>query len=295
MAILGTCLCGAVRYEVEGPFDPMMHCHCSMCRKHHGSAFATFVSAPLASFRWVAGEEQIATYASSEQGVRRFCPTCGSVAPTLVPEIDRAICPAGNLVGDLPVRPQYHVFVGSKAPWFQITDELPQYAEYPPEFGASGVARAPRVTKPGVVTGSCLCGAVTYEVSGQPKRMLNCHCWRCRRSRSAAHATNLAHDVAEFAFTSGAENVRPYKVPEAQRFTIAFCKQCGSATPCAPSSIAIVPAGTLDNDPGARASDHIFVGSKASWFTITDQLPQWETVPSVLSLQTELAKRTGDG
>ena len=53
----GTCLCGDIRFRLDGPFQWMMHCHCSRCRKHHGSAFATFVGAPAAGFEWLAGKD----------------------------------------------------------------------------------------------------------------------------------------------------------------------------------------------------------------------------------------------
>ena len=83
-AIQGTCLCGTVRYEIGGPLRMMINCHCSMCRKHHGSLYATFVGAPLMTFRWHAGESNIGYYRSSENAMRSFCRTCGSVMPTLV-------------------------------------------------------------------------------------------------------------------------------------------------------------------------------------------------------------------
>src|SRR5688572_17400839 len=54
---IGACLCGTVRYELDGPFTMMMHCHCSMCRKHHGAPFATFVAAAHSGFRWRSGED----------------------------------------------------------------------------------------------------------------------------------------------------------------------------------------------------------------------------------------------
>jgi hypothetical protein len=116
----GVCLCGAVEYQLTGPFQTMMHCHCSMCRKHHGAAFATFVVAPYSAFRWVRGEDAIAKYKSSEHGVRVYCRQCASVAPTLMPDAALAIVPAGNLDGDLGIRPQGHMFVGSKAGWYTI-------------------------------------------------------------------------------------------------------------------------------------------------------------------------------
>src|SRR5262245_9397533 len=90
----GSCLCGIVRYEVAGPFNMMLHCHCSMCRKHHGTAFATFVAAPLMGFRWLSGEHNLGEYHSSEKGVRQFCRTCGAVTPTLLKNMDLAVMPA---------------------------------------------------------------------------------------------------------------------------------------------------------------------------------------------------------
>ena len=117
----GVCLCGRVQYEFTAPFQMMLHCHCSMCRKHHGAAFATFVSAPLAAFRWIAGEKEIGRYQSSAQGGRAYCTHCGSIAPVLMPEAGFAIAPAGNLEGDPGIRPRGHMFVGSKAPWYEST------------------------------------------------------------------------------------------------------------------------------------------------------------------------------
>lgn len=128
--VRGKCLCGDVRYEVAGPLGPMSHCHCSMCRKHHGTAFASHVSAPIGSFRWVAGEEHVSVYRSSPFGTRSFCRKCGSVTPILDYELGLALCPAGNLEGELDAQSQAHVFVGSKAAWHTITDALPQHREF---------------------------------------------------------------------------------------------------------------------------------------------------------------------
>ena len=282
MTTQGVCLCGSVRYSVDGPFNMMIHCHCSMCRKHHGTAFGTFVAAPLMGFRWLGGEDRIVTYQSSENGTRSFCTGCGSVAPILAQNMDLAICPAGNLQGDLGIEPQSHLFVGSKAPWYTISDALPQYEEYPPEFGAGGVARPQVEPREGIVEGSCLCGDVAFEITGSSSRMVHCHCSRCRRGRSAAHATNLMYGIDAFRFKRGADKVAEYKVPEAQYFTAVFCKRCGSAAPrvSRERAIVVVPAGALDTDPGARSTAHIYVGSKASWYRITDKLPQFEGAPS---------------
>ena len=279
----GRCLCGAVRYAVEGPYGGMMNCHCSMCRKHHGSAFATFVTAPTAQFKWVSGEVNVATYESSPGGGRAFCKVCGSIAPAAAPEHGIVFLPAGNLEGELGITPQAHIFAGSKAPWYTISDGIPQYDAYPPDFEGAVPVERPALEPPaaGIVRGSCLCGDVAFELSGKPLRMVHCHCSRCRRARSAAHATNAAWPLDAFKWVRGEPQVADFKLPEARYFATAFCRRCGSAVPRTSTElgVVIVPAGTLDDDPPARASGHIYVGSKASWHEITDSLPQHEESP----------------
>ncbi len=174
--IQGTCLCGTLRYEIDGPLTSMMNCHCSMCRKQHGAAFATYAVAPLAGFRWIAGEDEVVRYQSSAQGSRAFCRRCGSVAPGAFPSMGIVFAPAGNLGGELGRHPEGHMFVGSKAPWYAITDHLPQHEVYPPGFPAEGVPRPQSALREGVTEGRCLCGKVAYEIRGEPLRMMNCHC-----------------------------------------------------------------------------------------------------------------------
>jgi hypothetical protein len=277
----GTCLCGALRYGFDGPLSWMTHCHCSMCRKHHGSLFATFAGVPVERFRWVSGEDGVVSYTSSPGTSRATCGVCGSVAPLALPQFNVVVMPAGNLVGDPGVRPSLHMFVGSKAPWYTITDDLPRFEAYPPGFDAPTVTRPAIELKPGVVAGSCLCGEVAFEIEGAPLRAYHCHCSRCRRGRSAAHATNVFYGLDGFRWTRGEGNVREYKVPAARRFAVAFCGRCGGELPRISSELkgAIVPAGSLDSDPGLQPLAHIFVGSKAPWFEITDRLPQHAEYP----------------
>lgn len=280
----GRCLCGALRYALDPPFGMMLHCHCSICRKHHGAAFATWVSAPFAAFRWIAGENDVRRFQSSEHGARGYCGHCSSVAPQLLPDLGLAIAPAGNLDGELGIRPQSQIFVGSKASWYTIADDLPQHAAYPPELGGGeGVVRPARTHGDGVIGGSCVCGEVAYEMDpGALLRMINCHCSRCRRGRSAAHTTNLFVSLDGFRWLGGEMHVKHYKVPEAVRFAIAFCTRCGGKVPrvSPEAGWAVVPAGALDTDPGMRPQAHIFVGSKASWFDIRDTLPQFAEMPT---------------
>ena len=277
----GRCLCGTLQYELDGPSSAMMHCHCSMCRKHHGTAFATFVIAPIAGFRWVSGEDRLVRYQSSKHGVRTFCGMCGSAGPSAMPEYGIVAAPAASLDGDLGIKPQSHIFVGSKAPWYDITDTLPRHDAYPPGVGAEGVPRPVVTPRPGITEGSCLCGEIAFEATGAPMRMMNCHCSRCRLGRAAAHASNIFFKLDQFRWVRGASLVTEYKVPDARFHTMAFCSHCGGKVP-RPSperGVVIVPAGSLDTDPGMHPQAHIFVANKAPWFDITGPLPRFEAMP----------------
>jgi hypothetical protein len=280
----GRCLCGALNYQLDGPFGAMVHCHCSMCRKHHGTGFATFVVAPIAGFRWTSGKDRLVRYRSSPNGVRSFCSVCGSAGPTAMPEHGITAAPAASLEGDLGIKPQSHIFVGSKAPWDAITDDLPKHDAYPPGFGAQGVPR-PTVTsvtpRAGITEGSCLCGAIGYEATGAPVRMMNCHCSRCRLGRAAAHATNVFYKIDQFRWVRGESLVTEYKVPDARFHTVAFCSRCGAKLPkpYPERGVVVFPAGSLDTDPGLRAQAHICVADKAPWFDITGSLPQIAGMP----------------
>jgi hypothetical protein len=126
--IQGSCLCGEVRYEIAGELRSITHCHCSMCRKAHGAAFASFAEVEARGLRITHGRELICRHRSSENAQRSFCSRCGSnfffeseEAPDLV------YVAAGGFDSEIQLRPSSHIFVGSKAPWFEINDGLPQH------------------------------------------------------------------------------------------------------------------------------------------------------------------------
>jgi len=132
--INGRCECGRIRYEVDGEIEDFSHCHCSQCRRLHGAAYATYADVPRARFRFVSGESDIKVYASSEFNDRVFCAECGSnilVDSMQAPET--LYISMGTVDGDPPCPPGYHIFVGSKAPWHEITDDLEQHDTWPPD------------------------------------------------------------------------------------------------------------------------------------------------------------------
>jgi hypothetical protein len=125
----GRCLCGDVRYEVTAPLGPIVHCHCAQCRRATGTAFATNASVPRAAHRVVAGGELIREYESSPGKYRAFCSRCGSPVYSRSDGDPEALrIRLGSLEQDPGGRPMLHVWTEAKAPWFEITDGLPQIA-----------------------------------------------------------------------------------------------------------------------------------------------------------------------
>ena len=272
----GSCLCGDVAFEAAAPLERSHACHCTICRRLHGSAYGAYAMAKKPDFRFTRGEDGIGKYASSASGSRWFCPRCGSVLPERHVSGDQVGIPIGLLDDAGPeLRMRAHIFVASKAPWHEITDALPRFETWPP-----GVTLAvhPTPERPpsadGRIAGSCLCNAVAYELSRPPRGMRSCHCSRCRKARAAPFAVNALTDLGGFRFTRGEEQLASYRVPEARYFMQVFCKICSAPMPRVDASrdLVVIPAGSFDGDPGVRPSFHIFVGSKAPWFEVTDGL-----------------------
>ena len=132
LAFKGCCLCGKVRYQITGPLFAADHCHCSMCRKQHGAAFSTYADCYPDDFKWTSGEELIKIYETSASAGWCFCRECGSsLAGTEKGRITSVTL--GTVEGDPGIKPESHIFVASKADWDEITDDLPQFEERPPE------------------------------------------------------------------------------------------------------------------------------------------------------------------
>ena len=133
MAIKGSCLCKGIEYEITAPLNEVGNCHCSMCRKASGAAFLTGVGVSTRNFRWTKGEELIARYESSPGGLRLFCRICGSTLAGIAADPNAKVIWIflGTLDDDPGVKPSSNIYVGSKAPWYEITDDLPQHKVFP--------------------------------------------------------------------------------------------------------------------------------------------------------------------
>lgn len=127
--ISGSCLCGKTRYECEAPAERAYNCYCSRCRKARGTAFAANLFAPLAPFRWTAGESLIRTFylPDAEHFVNAFCSACGSSMPVTMPSRGLVGIPMGSLDVEPGIEPQSNIFVGSKCAWAEISDSRPRF------------------------------------------------------------------------------------------------------------------------------------------------------------------------
>ena len=127
--LTGKCLCGAVQYVVRDEFVYALNCHCSNCRRATGSAFKPFAGIERGKLNVTLGKESLLIF--GEQNAHDVhCPKCGSLLYSIVREGAYAHVTLGTLVDTPTIRPTAHIFVGSKAPWYSITDHLPQHEEF---------------------------------------------------------------------------------------------------------------------------------------------------------------------
>jgi hypothetical protein len=127
--LLGECECGAVRYRVTNEFRYSMNCHCSRCRAATGSAFKAMAGIERGKLELTDGADRLLVHGGDDLNDTR-CAACGSLLYSVVRDGEYVHVALGSLVDVPTIRPTHHIFVGSKAPWYEITDDLPQFEEH---------------------------------------------------------------------------------------------------------------------------------------------------------------------
>ena len=127
----GSCLCGRVRFSAEEPFLDFLHCHCIDCRKTHGAAFATSIGVARDRFAITAGADGLGGFKAPSGTTRTFCTRCGSKVTVGNDGWDAVYVPASLFDTVLPHRPQMHMYVRSRAPWYELLDHLPRWEAGP--------------------------------------------------------------------------------------------------------------------------------------------------------------------
>ncbi len=131
--LAGGCYCGAVRYEVADEFVYAANCHCSDCRRATGAAFKSFAGIEADKLRVTGGRDKMMLFGEEPKtGHNAHCKLCGSLLYSLVRDGAFVHVAMGTLIDAPSIRPDKHIFVASKAAWYEIADDLPQYAEFPP-------------------------------------------------------------------------------------------------------------------------------------------------------------------
>jgi len=129
----GGCLCGSVKYSVSGDVQRFSHCHCSRCRKVSGAGHASNILVMADTVNWIQGESLLGYYKvpEAERFHNRFCKQCGSPLPRTIPELGAVLIPAGSLDSMPDIKPDTHIFWGSRADWSCDAGGVPTFAEYP--------------------------------------------------------------------------------------------------------------------------------------------------------------------
>jgi hypothetical protein len=130
------------------------------------------------------------------------------------------------------------------------------------------------------VTGSCLCGAVSFEVIGDFESLYLCHCKRCQKDTGSAHASNLFSSSVKLIWKTGEDRVKTYELPSTKHVK-SFCSNCGSALPSLQmnNQLVVVPAGSLDQDMSMKPTAHIFISSSAAWAQNLERVSSYEQLP----------------
>jgi len=131
-AYTGSCLCGEVRFEINGQFERFYLCHCEYCRKDTGSAHAANLFSASAVLKWVSGERNVRQFnLPSTRHSRSFCGTCGSALPIMQMSGKLLVVPAGSLNTDVAIKPDAHIFGSSRAAWDDALENVPTFDGLP--------------------------------------------------------------------------------------------------------------------------------------------------------------------
>ena len=127
-----------------------------------------------------------------------------------------------------------------------------------------------------MIRGSCLCGKVKFQISGEPISLSYCHCSRCRKAAGVFSAV-LVGKADDLSITEGQAEIKKFKPGPDWKFERCFCKVCGTSLgDMATGDVYVVAASALDDDPGVRPIAHIHAASKPDWYDIVDGLQQFE-------------------
>ena len=248
----GSCLCGGVRFEADGPLREVWACHCGQCRRTSGHYWAA-TSVPMDRLRLVA-EDTLAWFAGSAAARRGFCRRCGASLFWKPAGEDRMAIAAGALDGPTGLGTARHLHTGDAGDYYR--PEGP-----PPDKGAT----------PSRLDCACLCGGTAFGLPGPAGAITACHCTQCRKL-SGHYSASFDADERALKWRRR-DTLADYRTPGGG--TRGFCARCGSSLWFRSAAGEFsVEAGSVTGPTGGRLSDHIFVAGKGDYYRIDDGLPQ---------------------
>lgn len=247
----GSCLCGAVVFEVDPPLRDAVICHCSQCRKQSGHVWAAS-AVPLSRFRLLRSDG-LRWFKASNTASRGFCGHCGSTLFWAPAGRDQMSFSPAALDGPTGIVTQGQFMPECAGDYYSPEGPPPKTP-----------GRAPRLR------GSCLCGANRFALPGPMGDVGACHCTQCRKLSGHYSAS---FDARESDLDWQARHLAEYVTPGGGRR--GFCPDCGSSLffRAADGSFS-VEAGCIDAPTGGRLVSHIFVADKGDYYMIDDGLPQ---------------------
>ena len=270
-AATGGCLCGAVRYRVDGPPSRSLrettHCHCAMCRKTSGAPLVTWTVCDPGHFTWTAGAP--ARFASSPGCERTFCAACGAkltfTDAKRPGDVDIAV---GSLDHPGTVRPISQIYGAARLSWIDIDPQVPFREGDGPaaRLTACGTADGPHA-------GACFCGGVRFEVAGPPLRSSLCHCGICRRETGGPFG---AGGVWRREAVSWSGETTAYRSSAGARRH--FCPTCGATVffeMLTDPSVWEVMLPLLDDPAALPPPCHLYAADAVPGLVMGDDLPRW--------------------
>lgn len=240
----GSCLCGGVVFEVEGPARPVVACHCTQCRKQSGHFWAAS-AVPVAALTMLKSET-LAWYAASDSARRGFCTGCGAFLFWQAAGSDQISFAPGAIDGPTGLQVAEHWHLEDAGDYYHGATSDPQ-----------------------VLHGSCLCGANRFTLPGPMGEVWGCHCQQCRKT-SGHYSARFEVDPAAMVWQ--ARLTRDHVGPNGG--VRSFCPTCGSGLTFHGATEFSVEAGVIDNPTGGRLVRHIFVADKGDYYELADGLPQ---------------------
>ncbi|MBT4522619.1 MAG: hypothetical protein HOC23_21690 [Halieaceae bacterium] len=266
----GACLCGDVTYSSSQQHSEMWNCHCADCRKASSVAYATWIKTRPSSFSWIDVKSPVSLRYSSESMLRSFCSSCGTVLPVYDEKEDCIMLPAGGITTDHGLTPSMDCCTDQIPTWYAMDGCQPNSVNEIEDKAGSCTSE-----------GSCLCGSITYSISGEHSGIRGCHCSRCRIRSGAAFFSAVPVLVSAYAPAFDESVTTVFFLPGSQYYRYSFCSSCGSLAPTLfpGAKRAVIPAGTLDTNPPLGLSHYIYYGSKVAWLNPGDNTVCFDKAP----------------